>query len=80
MQPTLLDYAETWAEMRDEDRIAAFEFTLPELRRFPEVLYLAPSPAETFKALISAIVERYPAYLPYGGAFSIQSLAPQPRP
>ena len=27
-------------------QFAAFEFTLAELRRFPEVLYLAPSPAD----------------------------------
>src|SRR5512144_3267442 len=43
------------------------EFTLPELRRFPEVLYLAPSPAEPFKALTYAVVDRYPDYPPYGG-------------
>jgi len=49
---------------------AAFEFTLPELRRFPEVLYLAPSPAEPFKALTHAVVERYPDYPPYGGGYS----------
>jgi len=49
---------------------AAFEFTLPELRRFPEVLYLAPSPAEPFKALTHAVVGRYPDYPPYGGGYS----------
>jgi hypothetical protein len=32
-------------------------------------LYLAPSPAEPFKALTHAVVERYPDYPPYGGAF-----------
>ncbi len=51
-------------------QFAAFEFTLPELRRFPGVLYLAPSPAEPFKALTQAIVERYPNYPLYGGAFT----------
>jgi hypothetical protein len=50
-------------------QFAEFEFTLPELRRFPDVLYLAPSPAEPFKALISATVERYPDYPPDGGVF-----------
>ena len=49
---------------------AAFEFTLPELRRFPKVLYLAPSPAEPFKALTHAVVQRYPDYPPYGGGYS----------
>jgi 2'-5' RNA ligase len=50
-------------------QFAAFEFTLPETRRFPSVLYLAPSPAEPFKALTQAVVERYPAYPPYGGEY-----------
>jgi hypothetical protein len=59
------------AELRDFfASSAAFEFTLPQLRRFPEVLYLAPSPAEPFKALTHAIVERYPDYPPYGGGFA----------
>ncbi len=51
-------------------QFAAFEFTLPELRRFPGVLYLAPSPAEPFKALTQAIIEHYPDYPLYGGAFT----------
>ncbi len=51
-------------------RFSAFEFTLPELRRFPKVLYLAPSPAEPFKALTHAVVERYPKYPPFRGAFA----------
>ena len=49
---------------------AAFEFTLPKLRRFPEVLYLAPAPAEPFKALTQVVVGRYPDYPPYGGGYS----------
>jgi diadenosine tetraphosphate (Ap4A) HIT family hydrolase/2'-5' RNA ligase len=58
------------AELRDFfAACAAFEFTLPELRRFPDVLYLAPSPAEPFTALTHAVVERYPDYPPYGGSF-----------
>jgi hypothetical protein len=48
----------------------AFEFTLPEFRRFPDVFYLAPSPAEPFKVLTQAVVERHPDYPPYGGAFT----------
>jgi hypothetical protein len=55
---------------------AAFDFVLPELRRFPTVLYLAPAPAEPFKALIHAVVERYPDYLPYGGAFPVSEVIP----
>jgi hypothetical protein len=48
----------------------AFEFTLPETRRFPSVLYLAPSPAEPFKVLTQAVVDRYPEYPPYGGEYT----------
>jgi hypothetical protein len=51
-------------------QFAAFEFALTELRRFPTVLYLAPSPAEPFKALTQAVIARYPAYPPYGGGYS----------
>ncbi len=50
--------------------IPAFEFSLIETRHFPGVLYLAPSPAECFKALTHAVVERYPEYQPYGGAYT----------
>jgi 2'-5' RNA ligase len=49
---------------------SAFEFTLPETRRFPSVLYLAPSPAEPFKALTQAVVASYPEYPPYGGEYA----------
>jgi hypothetical protein len=51
-------------------QFSAFEFTLPETRRFPSVLYLAPLPAEPFKALTQAVVDRYPGYPPYGGEYS----------
>jgi 2'-5' RNA ligase len=59
------------AELRELfAQFPAFEFALTGLRRFPEVLYLAPSPAEPFQALTHAVVERYPDYLPYGGGYS----------
>ncbi len=59
------------AELRDLfARFSAFEFALTELRRFPEYLHLFPSPAEPFKMLTNAVVERYPKYPPYGGAFA----------
>lgn len=62
---------EALAELHDLfAQFQAFEFALPETRRFPDVFYLTPSPAEPFKALTQAIVERYPAYPPYGGAFA----------
>jgi hypothetical protein len=63
--------AEVLHELRELfARFSTFEFALTELRRFPEYLHLFPSPAEPFKALTCAVVERYPQYPPYGGAFA----------
>src|SRR5205085_5679952 len=45
----------------------AFDYTLAEARRFPDVLYLAPKPAAPFKALIAALAAEFPDYPPYGG-------------
>jgi 2'-5' RNA ligase len=49
---------------------APFPFVLAETRRFeaPDaVLYLAPEPAEAFRALTLAIWQRWPETPPYGG-------------
>jgi 2'-5' RNA ligase len=66
------------AELQDFfAQFSVFEFTLPELRRFPgKVLYLAPSPTEPFKALTQAAVEHYPDHPPYGGALSASEVIP----
>jgi 2'-5' RNA ligase len=47
--------------------IAAFDFQLTEVRRWPLVVYLAPAPSERFSALIGAVADRFPNYPPYGG-------------
>lgn len=39
-------------------------------RRFPDVLYLAPTPDQPFRALTEAIVARWPEAPPYGGQFA----------
>ena len=44
-----------------------FDFALTEMRRWPDVVWLTPEPAEPFVALTRAIVERYPEYPPYEG-------------
>lgn len=44
-----------------------FDFALTEVRHWPDVLYLAPKPAEPFVALTRAIVDRYPEHPPYEG-------------
>jgi 2'-5' RNA ligase superfamily len=48
---------------------AAFDVTFTETRRFPEVVYLAPQPAEPFVAMTRAVWERFPDWPPYEGAF-----------
>jgi len=48
---------------------SAFEVAFRRADRFPEVLYLAPEPAEPFVALTEALVARWPGYPPYAGAF-----------
>jgi 2'-5' RNA ligase len=46
----------------------AFAFRLTHVARFPdEVAWLAPEPAEPFKALTEAISSQYPEYPPYEG-------------
>jgi 2'-5' RNA ligase len=47
----------------------AFAVAFTEMRRFPEVLYLAPAPATPFQQLSAAIVNRFPDTPPYGGQF-----------
>ena len=49
--------------------VAAFDVVFHEVRRFPNVPYLVPEPAEPFVALTGALVARFPAWQPYGGKF-----------
>lgn len=50
-------------------RHAAFTFSLAQLRRFPDILYLAPVPDGPFKELTRVVVKRFPETPPYGGVF-----------
>jgi 2'-5' RNA ligase len=47
----------------------AFDVAFASTARFPEVLYLAPKPAQPFAALTEAIVSEWPEHPPYEGAF-----------
>jgi 2'-5' RNA ligase len=47
----------------------AFEFALRSAARFPEVLYLAPDPAEPFVHLTDAVFRRFTDHPPYESAF-----------
>jgi 2'-5' RNA ligase len=48
-----------------------FDVSFREVRRWPEMAYLAPEPAEPFVSLTEAIVERWPEYPPYEGIHEI---------
>lgn len=48
----------------------SFTVRFTECRRFPEVVYLAPTPDEPFRALTESLVARWPECPPYGGQFA----------
>lgn len=48
--------------------VQSFQFTLTTIGRFSTTTYLSPVPPEPFVALTTALVERFPRFLPYGGA------------
>lgn len=47
----------------------AFDMRLARVERFPDVLYLAPQPAQPLQDLIQHVAQRYPESPPYGGVF-----------
>jgi hypothetical protein len=49
---------------------AAFEVVFARLDRFSGALWLAPEPAQPFVRMIEALLQRFPDYPPYGGAFN----------
>jgi hypothetical protein len=50
--------------------VGPFDFSLRDVAALgPEILALAPEPAEPFRHLTSLIWERWPEMPPYGGAF-----------
>lgn len=53
------------------DGIAPFAVTFDTLETFPDdVLYLAPEPADRFRALTQALAAAFPEYPPYLGRFT----------
>lgn len=48
---------------------APFTIRFDGCRRFPDVLYLAPTPDQPFRALTEAVTARWPEAPPYGGQF-----------
>ncbi|WP_174996734.1 2'-5' RNA ligase family protein [Burkholderia lata] len=49
--------------------VPSFEFSLTQVGRFETTAYLSPAPADPFVALTTALVECFPTYRPYGGAY-----------
>ncbi|MFJ2566606.1 2'-5' RNA ligase family protein [Streptomyces sp. NPDC087568] len=47
-----------------------FTVRFDECRRFSEVLYLAPTPDQPFRALTESTARRWPEAPPYGGQFT----------
>ncbi|MEU5687010.1 hypothetical protein DEJ48_29570 [Streptomyces venezuelae] len=48
----------------------AFTLTFDEFRRYPGVLYLAPTPETPVRALTRSLTARWPEALPYRGVFT----------
>jgi 2'-5' RNA ligase len=46
-----------------------FDVRFARVERFPTVVYLAPEPSAPFTRLTEAVVDRFPDFPPYGGAF-----------
>lgn len=49
--------------------VEPFDFSLTTVRRFTEVVYLAPEPDEPFRRLTLALWDRFPETPPYGGKY-----------
>jgi hypothetical protein len=50
--------------------VPAFQVAFAETRRWPDVLYLDPEPAQPFKDLVALVTRHFPQYPPYGGTFA----------
>ncbi|WP_372347893.1 2'-5' RNA ligase family protein [Streptomyces sp. KL116D] len=54
----------------------AFTLTFREIRRWPGVLYLPPTPDEPLRALTKSLRSRWPEAVPYRGVFGDEGLDP----
>ena len=52
------------------ESITSFAFSFTEVRRFPATAYLHPNKPEVFTQITRTLVEKWPEYKPYGGAFA----------
>ncbi len=51
--------------------LPAFDVTFDRVDRFPETLWLAPTPVEPFVELTEAVRRSWPEYPPFGGRFDV---------
>ncbi len=51
--------------------VEPFDVRFARVERFPNVVYLAPEPADPFSGLIAAVAARFPDHPPYEGAFEV---------
>ena len=57
--------------------VAPFRFSLTQVAWFGErVAYLVPEPSGPFESLTWKVVEKFPGYLPYGGAYGTDRVVP----
>lgn len=69
--PDLVDWGVIDALNKCFECSAPFAFSLVAIRRFPEVLYLAPEASEPFRLLTLAICDRYPETPPMAGGIRL---------
>lgn len=50
-------------------RIPAFQVRFERIRRFPDLVWIEPEPADPIAALTAAVTARWPDYQAYGGEF-----------
>jgi len=53
-----------------------FQVTFKRTRRFPDVLWLAPSPPGPFRSLTRTLCAEFPPLQPYGGRFTADEATP----
>jgi 2'-5' RNA ligase len=51
--------------------VPAFDVRFEQVRRFPDLVWVQPEPAEPFARLTAAVVARWPSHPPYEGAFDL---------
>ena len=66
MPPSLIDAGQILKLGELFADFPSLDISFNEIRRWPEVLYLHPSPSAPVKALMGGIMDAYPIYPPYG--------------